>query len=68
MTVDPTCPSRETRKVELPAAGAVESPARARRRDHREPHNMPVQRVGCVVVDAPTATMEDVSLATLRWC
>jgi hypothetical protein len=52
MTVDPTCPSRETRKVARPAAGAVESPAGVRRRDRWEPRSMLVERVGRVVVDA----------------
>jgi hypothetical protein len=68
MTVDPTCPSRETRKVVWPPAGAVESPAGARRRDRWEPRSMPVQRVGRAMVDASTAAVEDASLATSRWC
>jgi hypothetical protein len=68
MTVDSTCPSRETRKVARPAAGVVEVSALARRRDRQEPRSMPVQQVGRDVVDAPTAAMEDASLATLRCC
>ena len=63
MTVDPTCPSRATRQGPRPAAGAVEAPARARRRGRREPHSTPVQQVGRVAVDAPSAAAEDASLA-----
>jgi hypothetical protein len=68
MTVDPTCPSRATRQGSWPAAGAVETPVRARRRGHREPHSTPVQQVGCAAVDASSAAVEDASLATSRWC
>jgi hypothetical protein len=67
MIVDPTCPSRVTQKVARPATGAVESPGGARRRDCQEPYSIPVQRVGCVMVDA-SAAAEDASLATSRWC
>jgi hypothetical protein len=66
MTIDPTCSSRETRKVARYAVGAVESLAGAQRRDRWEPCSMPVQPVGRAVVDAPTAAVEDASLATSR--
>jgi hypothetical protein len=68
MTVDPTCPSRATKQGSRPAAGAVEAPARARRRGRREPCSTPVQQVGHSAVDAPAVAVEDASLATSRWC
>jgi hypothetical protein len=68
MTVDPTRPSRVTKQVSRPAAGAVEAPARARRRGHREPRGTPVQQVGYAAVDALAVAAEDASLATSRWC
>jgi hypothetical protein len=68
MTADPMCPSRETRKVMRPAAGAVELQVGAQRRDHWEPCIMPVQRVGHAMVDGPAAAAEYASLATSRWC
>jgi hypothetical protein len=46
MTIDHTCPSRETRKVAWPAAGAVESPVGARRRDRRECDIPPLSKGG----------------------
>jgi hypothetical protein len=66
MTVDLTCPSRKTRKVAWPAAGAVGLPAWERRRYYREPRSISVQRVGRVVVDAPVVAAEDASLVTSR--
>jgi hypothetical protein len=68
MTIDPTCSSRETRKMAQPIAGVVESPVGARRRVHREPRIMSMQRVGHTVVDTPVAATKDASLATSRWC
>jgi hypothetical protein len=68
MTIDPMCPSRETRKVARSTAGVVESSAGVRRRDHREPRSILVLQVGHAVVDAPAAAIEDVSLATSRLC
>jgi hypothetical protein len=68
MTVDPTHPSRVTKQGPRPAAGAVEAPARARRRGRREPRSTPVQQVGHAAVDAPAVAAEDASLATSRWC
>jgi hypothetical protein len=50
MTVDPMRPSRATKQEPRLAVGAMEEPAGAQRRDRREPHNMPVQRAGRVVV------------------
>jgi hypothetical protein len=58
MTVDPTCPSRVTKQGSRSAAGAVEAPTRARRRDRWE----------LAAVGAPTSIVEDSSLATSRWC
>jgi hypothetical protein len=68
MTVDPTRPSRATKQGPRPAAGAVEAPARARRRGHREPGSTPVQQVGHAAVDVPAVAAEDTSLTTSRWC
>jgi hypothetical protein len=68
MTVDPTRPSRATKQGPRPAAGAVEVPAKARRRGRREPRSTPVQQVGHAAVDASAVVAEDASLATSRWC
>jgi hypothetical protein len=68
MTVDPTLPSRATKQGPRPTAGAVEAPARARRRGRQEPHSTPVQQVGHAAVDASAVAAEDASLATSRWC
>jgi hypothetical protein len=43
MTINTMCPSRETRKVERLAAGAVESLAGVRKRERQEHRSMPVQ-------------------------
>jgi hypothetical protein len=64
MAVDSTCPSRVTRQGSRPAAGAVDAPARARRRGHREHRSTPVQQARHAAVDAPAAAVEDASLAT----
>jgi hypothetical protein len=68
MTVDFTCPTKATKKELWLAASAVEVSTGVRRRDHQEPRNTPVQRVGHATVDASADTSEDTSLATLRWC
>jgi hypothetical protein len=68
MTADPTHPSRVTKQESCLDASAMKELVGAQRRDRREPHSMPVQRAGCVVVDAPATTVEDASLVTSRWC
>jgi hypothetical protein len=68
MTTDPTRPSKTTKQESRLAAGVVEEPVGARRRDRREPCCMTVQRARRVVVDAPAAAVEDASLAISRCC
>jgi hypothetical protein len=68
MIHDPMHPSRATKQELWLAAGAVEEPTGARRRDRQESHSTPVQRAGHVVVDASTTVVEDASLTTSRWC
>jgi hypothetical protein len=66
MIADPTRPSRATKQEPRLAAGVVEEPVGARRRDRWEPCSIPVQRAGRVMVDTPTAAVEDASLVTSR--
>jgi hypothetical protein len=46
----------------------VETSARAQRRGRWEHRSTPVQQAGHPAVDAPAATLENLSLATSRWC
>jgi hypothetical protein len=68
MIADPTCPSRTTKQEPRLAAGAVEEPAWARRRNRREPRSTSVQRTRRIVVDTPAIAPKDASVPTSRLC